>query len=982
MCEVVRAETADLDDFVDRGQRYLIALREIFDTVAAVRSRTAGQMGAAEVPPARVARPFGGIDPLAEQIAESTLANTFVAEISAALALASADGAVGFVPAEAIDLALARAGLDAVGRDRTQTVDQELVEALAMRRDIREIIDNGSGLPDHQQGHRIGLDLDEYLDGLDGAQAAMAADVLLGYGLDLQAGYDRDSDDAPGLRTAATMLVTQGLLLRPGDPGDLVDELATSWVPTANGGRVRALSVLVDALDLEQTNDDLTIWGFNSAPWNRANQPYVRLALLSELITASHGGDGTLSAGGQRLVDDVLDRYPDVVELSAEVWNDEVLTDRYHTSLDGRARRVLPDSPLRSVLASALAAPNYGLDDSTYEAAMAIDRLDVHLAGDLDPDAEDAIGFERDVLIGILADGDPDRMMLIVQAMANGMLAADAVRLAHHGAEGERTDARVRRLRLVYDTNDWGDPVPIADVDPAVMSPEVARTLAAELGVLQSVQLARFAEGRPVPEIPLGPDQIELVERYAEVAPWFHHRFAWGWPGGAEDAVDYLKVMSDDELDRIFGDVPDGFSDLLDEIGRPENQVIWDLMAGASGNDTFLGPNGTYRPAGGDHVVSADAKALLVQMSLLLELGPYQELLDENGSGTIHEGEVERWLENARRDGTIPPALVDRVAIGATAGIGEDTFGWDDLAAIVGVVGLVAAVTATIVFSGGSTVPLWVQGGLVGLAAVEGYAAHRAGDNIGAVLAGAGGIADLAAAARLLRLGNANHARLVELANRSDLPALRALARQADDLSRGEFARRFQAVLDDIGYDEFLDVIATRSLDEQIEIVRNIVRIDQQFTFYRGTSPTVGHAAGRHGPHLSDEAMFARALKRPRDVSRWSSWDRLDDALAEAHSQILDEAYLLATRGTEANPINTKGWAQIDRGNVTAAEILTNPDLARWRQRRVVYQGRLEQSGLGFNPDGSTIDVRNGFEVVLRLDDTGTYRVLTAYPTP
>ncbi|MEL6983092.1 MAG: hypothetical protein AAFO29_11770, partial [Actinomycetota bacterium] len=540
----------------------------------------------------------------------------------------------------------------------------------------------------------------------------------------------------------------------------------------------------------------------------------------------------------------------------------------------------------------------------------------------------------------------------------------------------------VHRLRVVYDTTAWGDPVPVDEVDLSMMAPEVAETLAAELGALQGVQLARFSEDRPVPDIPLESHQIELVERYAEVAPWFHHRFAWGYPGGAEEAVDYLKVMSDDELERIFGDVPDGFAELLDEIGDPANQDIWDLMAGASGNDRFLGPDGTYRPAEGDHVVSGDANALLVQLSLLRELGPYQELLDENGNGTIHEDEVERWLEAARLDPSIPPALVDRVAIGATAGVGEDTFGWDEIAAIIGVVGLAAAVTATVVFSGGTAVPLWVQGGLVVLAVAEGVAAHQSGDRVGTVLAGAGAFADLAAAARLLQVHTAaDHVRLVELAKRSQLPVLRNLARESETLSRAEFARRYRQVLSDMGYDEFLDVINTRTLDEQIEIVANIERIDQQFVRAGRTEPMVGHAAGRHGPHLSDEAMFDRAIGRGDPVSRWSSWNALDRAIAEANNAVLGEAAVLASRHEAYSPVSAAGWRQVDSGNLTLEQILNDPDYRRYLKKQVEFDGNLPGAGTRFDSDGVSIHDSSTYRVVLVLDESGRYQVLTAFPT-
>ena len=479
---MVRAETADLDRFVERGERYLGSLRAVFDGVASARAGVASQMGGAEVPPARVARPGGGADPLAEAMAEATLATAFVAEISAALSTASARGMGGLIPAEAVDAALVLAGLDVLGTDRSLARDQEAVAALTLRSDLLQVLETGSGLPDHLQGHQIGLALEEYLAGLDPAQVAAAAPVLVDLGLDLQAGLDPDHGDAPGRRTAATVFVTQGLLSWPGDRGELLDELARSTVPVPDGEPVGSLAVLVDALDLEQANDDLTIFGLSAGPWQRANQPFVRQAVLSELIEASRSAEGRISPAGQRLVDDVLDRYPEVVELSGRTWHEIDPDDRHQQTAGGRACRVWPTTPLRAVLASALAAPDYGVDPDAYGTAMALDALDQRLVEPTGTEADVAsLWRQREILLERLG-GDPESVVLLVEAMGRGLSAPEALRLMTFGAEPASTDARVRRLRLVYDTTPWGDPVPIDQVDPALLPPEVARPLAAELG--------------------------------------------------------------------------------------------------------------------------------------------------------------------------------------------------------------------------------------------------------------------------------------------------------------------------------------------------------------------------------------------------------------------------------------------------------------------------------------------------------------------
>ncbi|MEM9566425.1 MAG: hypothetical protein AAGA93_27645, partial [Actinomycetota bacterium] len=77
--------------------------------------------------------------------------------------------------------------------------------------------------------------------------------------------------------------------------------------------------------------------------------------------------------------------------------------------------------------------------------------------------------------------------------------------------------------------------------------------------------------------------------------------------------------------------------------------------------------------------------------------------------------------------------------------------GWDEFAEIIGWIGLAAAVTATVVYTGGASAPLWIKAGLVGLAAVEAVAWHQADEDWAAALAAIGGVADLTAAARLAR---------------------------------------------------------------------------------------------------------------------------------------------------------------------------------------------------------------------------------------
>lgn len=784
MCEVVRADTTDLTAFVEAGAGHTSSLRAVFDAVSATRSRTMAALAVGEVPPARVARLDGGWDPLAEQIAEATVANVFVDEIRNALDRGDHAGAVGWAPADEIDQTvrwapadeidrvLTAAGLAGLGADRTMADDVDLAAELIVRRELAEALAGlDEDIADHNRVAMVGLAVEEWLTdqvGADPERGEAVARVLVDVGVEMRAGLTGDQINGPE-GAVAGMLVTQGIPAWPGDRGELVDSLHSTVVSTGDGRSVTALSVAVDALDLDQTVDELNIYGTGSPEWRRANQPWVRNAALIMLIDASiddrpidddsesgSDGRGTISIAGGHLVDDVLDRYPEVVELVDDTWHDtafgEGLSDRYQSTPDGRACRVWPTEGIRATLARGLVAPNNGLSAAEYEAALTLDQLDAQLLAAVDggDSSLDELWGRRLVLIDELVDGDPDQAQLLDRVMAQGLSAAEALRLLGNASDPGRTDDRVRRIRVLYPTTAWGDPVDPATLGPSTGSGaepglglpgDVARSLAGELGVLQTVQLARFGEGRPVPDSPLTPNQVDLLRRYAEVAPWFHARLAGAYPGGAEPAVDMLAGMEADEFDRILFDAPDGFADLVAEMARNTNQNLWDLMAGADGNDTFLGPDGTYRPAGGNHVGLGDARALLVQLALQSAIGRHQGDLDLDGNGIIHEDEVADWLEMAAAGGPglgpgpgpgpgqqVPPALVDRIRLGTSHGLGQDTVGWEEIGEVAGWVGLAAAVTATTVYSGGAATPLWVKAGLAGLAVVEAYAYTQADD--------------------------------------------------------------------------------------------------------------------------------------------------------------------------------------------------------------------------------------------------------------
>ena len=816
-CAVVRADTNDLFAFAERGQRYVSSLESIFDSVSSTRAGVVAAMGSADAPAAGAAIRGGGNDPMAELIAEAGLANAFVSEIAEALSALSATDGVSLVPADVVDAALADVGLAEIGADRSAEDDQRILEVWAARREIQDVVDEaGSGVPDHLRERAVGMALDEWLDDVDTSdpdQVLVVAEALLAEGIELRAGLEGDGSGGSadgGDGAVAALLVTTGLLWWPGDHGDLVDDLAGRQVSTPLGER-SALQVMVDALDLDQTNDNINWYGFAMTETERTTQPWVRNNLLLTLIDGTIASDGTISAGGQTLVDDVLDRYPELIELSEQTWHSIEAEDWYHRTVDG-VERDWPTEGVVAVLGEALAAPNYGLSEDQYEAAVSLDELDKQLIDATSESVFNELLAERFALVEQLAGGGPDLALLIDGAMARGLPAAEALRLAQFGANAEGpdgTDARVRRLRLVYPTTAWGDPIDPANASNELgFSDDVGLSLAIELAALQQIQAVRFAEGMPEPEIPLTAEEIELVRQWSEVAPWFHHRFAWGYPGGTEEAARYIDGLSEADRDRILFNAPDGFYELLAQMNQSDQ--VWDLLLGAADNDTFLGPDGTFRPPGGNqHGTSGDAQALLAQLAVLSTIGPHHERFDTNGDGIIHEDEVARWLEE--NDGLIgvPPALVDQVRVGATVGLGQDTFGWEEFGEIVGWVGIAAAATVTIVYSGGAAAPLWVKGGLVGLAALETYAWYQAGDNLSAALAGTAIIGDVVAATRLIRLARnvpagsptrgldvlQHREALLDIARQSDNPALRELAATGSGMSDAAFLDRFEAIL-------------------------------------------------------------------------------------------------------------------------------------------------------------------------------------------
>ena len=793
----VRVETDDVSAFVDRGQPYVSGLQAVFDTVAGLRSRTLAAIGADGTPPPLVARLDGGTDPLAELMAEARIANVFCGEIVAALGSGSG-----------VDSALSAAGLDGIGSDLSLEGDRELLATIDARHELREVIDEAAdGTPEQFRLNAVGFAVEDWLASLDArdpAQRDVAAGALVTEGVARQAALDAEA--AAGADGAvAGLLVTQGLLRWSGDSGELTDTLAAQNLEGPDGPRT-ALQLVVDALDLDQTNSYLNVYAPISGDWQLGHQPSVRTQVLGWLVDGTIETDGTIGASGQELVDDILDRYPGVVELSGSVLHDN------NFDPPGTGGWAWSDEPLVAVLGRALAAPNYGLTDDDVDAAARLESLDWHLARTEDQLTFNRLLAQRVALTEELAGGDADVALLIDGAMAQGLSAAEAVRLARYGhdADGPNgTDARVRRLRLVHPTTGWGDPVSAADAAAQQgFDQAVARSIGVELGALQSIQSTRYQQDREVPTAPLSPEQVDLVQRYAEVETWFHHRLAGAWPGPTEEAVAYVASLDPDELARILIDPPDGFDELLTELDDSSNAEVWRHLEGAGDNDTFLGPDGRFNPPTDRVGNRGDAQALLVQLALLSAVGPHHDRLDIDQDGTLHEDEVSAWLEaNDGRDG-VPPSLVDQIRTGGTYGLGQDTFWWEEIGETIGWIGIAAAAGATIAYSGGGAVPLWVKAGLVGLAGAEAVALHQGNDNVGAILAGAAWFGDLADAAKLLRQARnippgaptaaadtlALRSQLEDLARGSELVELKRLADGADELSDEDFLDRFEVV--------------------------------------------------------------------------------------------------------------------------------------------------------------------------------------------
>ncbi|MGH1490137.1 MAG: hypothetical protein ACRBK7_12215 [Acidimicrobiales bacterium] len=808
----VRAKPEDLEAFADGGERYVFAMTSIAEQVSTTRRAVVAALGSGpDLPDAMAARAghAGAGDSFAELISEATYINGFVRQISEALTTETTTNGIATSPTDAVTTALRLAGYSTSDEDVSLTEDMIRLAEIRIRAELGEIVTDGVAEGElYGELQAVGGRVQAYVDGLSPEERRVVGQVMVDYGIDLQAQVDPDSfSDIDYRQQAATLLVTHGLDITPDHQlARYVDRLHTRTAPTIDGTDRPALELLVDALDLNEQTVLLSGHGVSVSwnTWQTNVQPYQRQRHLDRLIqsTIDPNRDGVIGQGGQALVDYTLDRYPRIVEAS----------DSKTLYQNGYGHRPAPEFDLRTTLATALAAPNYGLTDDVYRAAVRLDEVDAGLVAAGSQTEFDRLWLERTALLSLLAESDVDTETLINQAIGRGVSAADAARLAANAATPALTNLRVRRVRLVYETDAFGQPVAPDRLENLHATDSVAQSLFVELSVLQTIQETRFV-GEPS-TLPLTPEQIQLVAEFGQMSRWFYHRLAGAYPGGIEPALEFVATADRATIDAMFFDMPDGLLDLARQLTAPENSKIWELLPGAADNDTFLGPNGAYRSEGGrSHTITSDFQALVIQMTLLARLGPLAEDLGATIDGaSIHEDDIEAWLKEHRNDVNVPPGLVDLIETGRSFGLGEDTFGWEEVGEIIGWVGLAAAVTATIVYSGGTAAPLWVQAGLIGLAGLEAYAFIKADDPFNAAIAGVGGIADLVTAARLIRRSQAtldvgvrgpaaamglarNRQELIDLARRSTNAALRRLADEAGHLDLGELLDRYRSII-------------------------------------------------------------------------------------------------------------------------------------------------------------------------------------------
>lgn len=233
------------------------------------------------------------------------------------------------------------------------------------------------------------------------------------------------------------------------------------------------------------------------------------------------------------------------------------------------------------------------------------------------------------------------------------------------------------------------------------------------------------------------------------------------------------------------------------------------------------------------------------------------------------------------------------------------------------------------------------------------------------------------------RLGSGQ--RVITLLGRAKDPA--ALAKFLDELDPSALAKvealTTEQLVNLLDLPEPVSDLPSLPVGEQSNALGKIGSIDE---VYQPANAGVdvrksGHAATKHGPFWSDQSLIARARTlAERFASRWTSWSKLESAIAQAKRSIWDPAFVTSSRGTDACVINSKGWTRIDAKQLTVQQILDEPTTyAHLLTKRVDYVGSMVDAGVGFDVSGVSQSLSN-FIVVLQRDAQGAYRVVTAYP--
>jgi hypothetical protein len=200
-----------------------------------------------------------------------------------------------------------------------------------------------------------------------------------------------------------------------------------------------------------------------------------------------------------------------------------------------------------------------------------------------------------------------------------------------------------------------------------------------------------------------------------------------------------------------------------------------------------------------------------------------------------------------------------------------------------------------------------------------------------------------------------------------------------------------------------IDTFNRNSGPRQAELLRDVesltrgARLDVDYikTDDHGVAHTrEGHPFEKHGPHVSDADLFARAKAENSPISRWKSVADMEAEIAARRRTMLDPN---TPPGSDHSAINADGRDAIARSRrpvgprqpprtpLSAADILADPvRYRRYLKEKVEFK---EVRSLGgkvvgeeFHPDGVTRRPVDTVTVVFEIDDAGAYHTLTGFP--